>query len=154
MEVAARDSVDEISHRVDTDRCVPLSLGPGGHQSVRQRSTEKGDSHSDQPGHLDVFLASDVSELHGDTAASLGLGHAPEGKLGDEDQPGESVGVSDKGWKGQSEQGEGSPESDLSLDLCLIGFDNEPIRPCGGVPFFVFARPVCGNFFFQAVSVI
>lgn len=101
-----------------------------------------------------MLLTTDVPELHGDTTTTaLGLGHAPERKLGDEDQPGESVGVTDKGWKGQSEQGEGPPEPDLSLDLRPIWFDDEPIRPCGGVPFFLFARLVCGHFFFQGVPV-
>ena len=156
LEVTARGSVDEISHREDGNGGKPLSLSPGGHQSIRQDGTDEGDAQADQPGNLQVGLGSGTaSELHGETPATdLGLGHASEGKLGDTDQPGESVRVIDKGGESQSDEGKDTPEPDLSLDLGPVGLDDESLRPCGGVPFLLFVLLGGGHGVFQVVSVV
>ena len=103
-----------------------------------------------------MFLGSrSTTEIHGhSTATNLISGHTSEGKLGNTDEPGETVRVTDKGWKGKANQGKGTPKSDLSVDLLPVWLDNETFRPGRGIPFLLFAFLFLGKGVFQIVSVL
>ena len=60
--------------------------------------------------------------------------HAPEAELGNANQPGETVEVVDGWWQGNSYERQDTPQANLSLDLFLIWFDNEALRPGRSIP--------------------
>ena len=75
------------------------------------------------------------TETHGHaTPLDLFSGHTTIRQLGDANEPGKSTHVLLDGRKGDTERGDESPKTDLSITVLFVGFDNQTLCPLGSGP--------------------